>query len=108
MRELSNGSPSIPMLGPQASSIDILTSQTSLKASDEGPSLVVFSGGTAFNSVAGMPRTPCTMSLYSHITIILFIITKFVNMERLFQIFDQWCRASEAADDQGDACATRV
>ncbi|KAK9908076.1 hypothetical protein WJX75_002470 [Coccomyxa subellipsoidea] len=56
VKELSSGSRSVPMLGPQASSIDILSSQTSLKASDEGPSLVVFSGGTAFNSVAGHLR----------------------------------------------------
>lgn len=55
LKELQNGPPPITMLGPEASSLDILASQaslTSVKAS-EGPSLVVFSGGTAFNSVAG-------------------------------------------------------
>ena len=55
LKELQNGPPSVTMLGPEASSLDILASQaslTSVKASD-GPSLVVFSGGTAFNSVAG-------------------------------------------------------
>ncbi|CAL8469527.1 g9068 [Coccomyxa elongata] len=58
LKELENGPPSKPMLGPEASSIDILASQASLSSvkASEGPSLVVFSGGTAFNSVAGHLR----------------------------------------------------
>lgn len=55
MTDLANGAAAIST--HEVPSLDILASSASLKAA-EGPALVVFSGGTAFNSVAGKLAPP--------------------------------------------------
>ena len=60
---MENGAFAHAMRSSTQSEIAALAHQASLKGS-EGPALVVFSGGTAFNSVAGGPQNPSRRTFY--------------------------------------------